>query len=381
MSFDSDAVGQVDWAQLTTAQGRGGEPVVEALRSLWSPDGMTRKEAMRSLRALLVEGGRFSASVKAVPHLVDAACFPSSPGRVTAFLLLFLLAVDDEREWWRRGPSKVVAQLRGAESVSDRASPNAPQLMAEQQRTACYVETYDAVRAGVTGFIHALGSESANVRGCAVHLLGWFPEDKERIGQHIAWLLRGETDANTAATACGSVALLGTVGNSELVAAVHRRLTRGRYGERWMAAIALAHIQARPSVAVTSALRECLQQADQSEPVTPHLGGDMASLAAISIAQLPEDAARDHLDALLDRFVAAPVGYPSFVVIDSILQIAFPAQLRRDTAFEDLLPHQRRTILALCQNDAFMKASLAVYLFEERGLPADQRGLQVWTSQ
>lgn len=399
MSREGVQLDRVNWKALTHACGPA-DDVPEKLRMLFSVDREVRLAAYDGLLdALAHQGSRCEASARAVPFVIMVVADPNAPDRYMACTLLAILAIGDESAWLA-DPSRVdrlrreVVRKSGmsadeldnelrewiaaARTEADRMRReiSAEWASAAERRDAerWELETYDAVRAGITVYVEALeSSDDLLLRLALIYLIGFLPDEAAVSVPYLVRLLAAESDTALVATAAIAAGLLGGGQHAELVAVLTRRLGSSNAGERWAAAIALARLSPAPDPAVVRELYACVAHAADGMPAqVPYLGGDMSSLAMLSVARLSPRVAPDRLDVLLTRLTSRRPGPSALLLGRSILQVAFPdGPVPPATAFADLSVDQRRAVVALSAGGASRNSFWLKSLFAHYGLSPD----------
>ncbi|MEU8209139.1 hypothetical protein AB0B85_08050 [Micromonospora sp. NPDC049044] len=401
MSHRSVPAEDFDWSSVDHAYG----PAVEIpalLRSVRSDSQEVRQDAYGDLVDLLVhQGSRFEASAAVAPHLIDIVADPAAPDRFAACQVLAAIAVGDESSWLsdRPDPSDLRADVQRRAPLSREeleaehrawvaAAPNEEERSARERRAEWgdveadrdeqrwTIEAYDAVRVGVPVYVAALQASEAAVRLYAAHLLAWFPEDEGLVGRALTDLIRREADPVVAATACVAAGLGCPNGGAALVDALSSRRGSVNRAERWSAVLGLSSILRHPDRSLVSDLYACLFGATEPVPYWPFLEGDMAGMAALTIAELAPEAAGDRIDVLAERVASADHTADAFTLLTALLDAAFPAGPRPDgVGFADLTPTQQRALWTVLSSGILPALPR---LLSRYNLPDSEQQLRTW---
>ncbi|MET8229936.1 hypothetical protein ABZS77_04565 [Micromonospora sp. NPDC005298] len=403
MSQRSIPAGEVDWSSVSHAYG----PAVEIpglLRSVRSDSQETRRGAYGDLADLLVhQGSRYEASAVVAPHLIDIVADPSAPDRFAACQVLAAIAVGDESSWLsdRSDPAEMRAEVRRRAPMSREqlevrhrawvaAAANEEERSARERRAQwrdveadrdeerLTIEAYDAVRSGVPVYVAALEAPEAAVRLYAAHLLAWFPEEEGLLGPALADLIRREPDPVVAATACVAAGLSCPDGGEALIGALSTRRDSADRGERWSAVLGLSRMVRHPDRSLVRDLYSCLFGAVTPVPHWPFLDGDMASMAALTIADLSPDVAGDRVDVLAERAAAADPSTDNVTLLTALLDAAFPEPVPDAAEFDDLTLVQRRTLATLLGGNILRSGAMVAMLLRRYNLPDSERQLRTW---
>ncbi|GAA0428819.1 hypothetical protein Aca07nite_36950 [Actinoplanes capillaceus] len=378
----TEMVDAVDWEFL--AGGPTGVP--KALHALWSGDRDGRQSAYQLLADSLARfHGCTPASIAAVPFLIDVVADPAAPDRFGACQVLRMIALGDESHWLVECPDPAddrarVAALSGADRDAAQGA----------------VEAYDAVRAGVPVYLAALASDEPPVRLHAAHLLAWFPEERDTVVPALTRLIESEPAeyAEIAAVASVAAALAGgTAADTTLVRALNIRrgaasgtgvwasVTDRLFGrhkpfppERWAASIALARVLGDPGSDVLEQVSECLTEAGDAVLNWPFLNGDMATLAALTLAAVP-----DGFDPLAAGLLRSDPEEDRALRFHALVKAAFPdGPLPDGTAFPDLTDRQKTAVRTLADAEAWREGWYIEAVTTGLGLPFGDDALRAW---
>lgn len=397
------ALDAVDWASMTDGCDSPQE-IPELLSAVWSPDPAMRRWAYESLVHHLVhQGSRFDASVAAVPFLIDVVADPVAPDRYLACSLLRVVALGDELYWLTELPEPgrsraEVARLAGLSReeleqeraawvvAADEGERRAREMTAimfdvevDREGERWNMEAYDAVRAGVPTYVAALTSADPALRLWAAYLLAWFPEEQGTIVPALIQVIRADQEPVVAATACVAAGLCGAPGDAALIDALSTRRGSGSRGERWSAVLGLARVVLRPDRALLDELFECLFGAVAQVPDWPFLDGDMASVAALTVARLGEDTATERVEILASWLGQNSASVDPYMAVEALLEAAFPdGGVAAGAAFGDLSEAQRAAVSALDRPVVWGEGAMVSMLLGEYGLPGDAAALRRW---
>jgi hypothetical protein len=393
----------IDWGALTHAYGSAAD-VPSHLRALTSPDPSARERAYDELSAAVChQGSRYEASAHVATFLIQLVADAGAPDRHVALELLAALAIGYDR-WWLPG-SFPVAEVRrevarkAALTVEElereleewvRAAPTASvrrsravdaalQDVAENRDGQRWgLEAYDAVRRGVAVYCDALGRGDREMRLWAAYLLGWFPEERPVSLPALVRRLEIEADPSVAATAAIATGLIAQAGGTSAWAALMRRLRSRRQVERWAAAIALARLNPAPGALVVKELYACMRHVESLlAHQVPYLEGDLASLAALTVAELAGDAGPERLDVLCGRLADWPAARPGDSIVRGLFKLAFPdGPVADQTPFVDLTDDQRKVVSALAAAPSVWTYADVRELVSEYGLPDSEEALR-----
>ncbi|MBQ1013433.1 hypothetical protein KBX53_21295 [Micromonospora sp. M51] len=392
---------KVDWSSVSHAYG----PAVEIpalLRAVRSDIQEVRQGAYGDLVDLLVQqGSRFEASAAVAPYLIDIVADPAAPDRFAACQVLAAIAVGDESSWLsdRPDPSDMRAEAQRRASLSREeleaehrdwmaAAPNEEERSARERRAEWgdveadrdeqrwTIEAYDAVRVGVPVYVAALEASEAAVRLYAAHLLAWFPEEEGLVGPVLAGLIRREPDPVVAAAACVAASLGCPHGGEALIDALSNRRGSVNRAERWSAVLGLSRILSHPDRSLVRELYECLFGATEPVPYWPFLEGDMAGMAALTIAELTPGVAGDRIDVLAERAASADHTADAFTLLTALLDAAFPdGPIPDGVGFTDLTPTRQRALWTVLSSGVM---SAAPRLLSRYNLPDSEQQLRTW---
>lgn len=394
---------KVEWGALTHAYGSAAD-VPDRLRALVSADPLARKRAYEELDAAVChQGSRYEASAHVAAFLVQLVADPEAPDRRAALEFLAALAIGYDR-WWLPG-SYPVAEIR--REVARKATLTVEELQRELEewveaapteslrRSRAIdaklqdvvenrdgqrwgLEAYDAVRHGVAVYCDALGSPDRDVRLWAAYLLGWFPEEHSVGLASLVRRLQIETDPSVAATIAIATGLIVQAGETSAWSALMRRLRARHQVERWAGAIALARLTPSADATVVKELYACVRHVESLlAHQVPYLEGDLASLAALTLAELTGDAAPERLDVLAGRLSDWPATRPADSIVHSLLKIAFPdGPVPDQTPFANLTGDQRRVVLALAEAPNAWTYEDVRELVSDHGLPNGYEALR-----
>ncbi|WP_346533197.1 hypothetical protein [Micromonospora sp. DPT] len=398
---------EVDWSSVSHAYGPATE-VPGLLRAIRSGSQEVRQRAYSDLVELLVDqGAQFEASATVAPYLIEIVADPAAPDRFAACQVLATIAVGDESSWlndpvdpsWRRSEVKRRAQMSLKELEEEHRAwiNSAPNEKArdERARAATWgdvegerdaerwaMEAYDAVRAGVPVYVRALEAPDKAVRLYAAYLLAWFPEDVETISPALTRLIREEPNPIVAATACVAAGLAGARGDEALIDALSARRGSGNRGESWSAVLGLARVVPHPDRALVRDLYSCLFGATGPVPHWPFLEGDMSSMAALTIRGLEPDVAHDRISVLVQHVVNAGADTDFFMLLNALLDAAFPDGPVSDGAgFDELTSDQQMAVLALLESNVLRAGPMVPMLLGRYHLPRDEAGLRAWSGR
>ncbi|SIN36710.1 hypothetical protein [Micromonospora cremea] len=401
MSQRSIPAKEVDWSSVSHAFGSAIE-IPALLRSIRSDSQEVRQRAYSDLVDLLVhQGSRFEASAAVAPHLIDIVADPAAPDRFAACQVLAAIAVGDESSWLsdRSDPSDMRAEVQRRAPLSREeleaehrdwiaAAPNEEERSArargaewgdvegarDEQRWT--IEAYDAVRAGVPVYVAALEASEAAVRLYAAYLLAWFPEDEGLVGPALAGLIRREPEPVVAATACVAAGLSCPNGSEVLVDALSGRRGSVNRAERWSAVLGLSRILRHPDRSLVSELYACLFGAIGPVPYWPFFEGEMAGMAALTIADLTPEVAGDRIDVLAERAATADPTADAFALLTALLDAAFPiGPIPDGVGFADLTPTQQRALSTLLSSNVLQAAPRMLTRYN---LPDSEQQLRAW---
>ncbi|MCG5437846.1 hypothetical protein [Micromonospora foliorum] len=401
MSQRSVPAEEVDWSSVSHAYG----PAIEIpalLRSIKSDSQEVRQGAYGDLVDLLVhQGSRFEASAAVAPHLIDIVADPAVPDRFAACQVLAAVAVGDESSWLsdRPDPSDMRAEVQRRAPLSREeleaehrdwiaAAPNEEERSARERRAEWgdveadrdeqrwTIEAYDAVRAGVPVYVAALEASEAAVRLYAAYLLAWFPEEEGLAGPALAGLIRREPDPVVAAAACVAAGLGCPNGGEALVDALSNRRGSVNRAERWSAVLGLSRILRNPDRSLVSDLYACLFGATEPVPYWPFLEGDMAGMAALTIADLTPEVASNRIDVLAERAASADHTADAFTLLTALLDAAFPdGPIPDGVGFADLTPTQQRALSTVLRSGVLPAGPR---LLSRYNLPDSEQQLRTW---
>jgi hypothetical protein len=403
MSQRSIPTEEVDWSSVSHAYG----PAIEIpglLRSLRSDSQQARQGAYSDMVDLLVhQGSRYEASAVVAPHLIDIVADPSAPDRFAACQVLATIAVGDESSWLsdRSDPAEMRAEVRRRAPLSREqleaehwawvtAAANEEERGARERRAQWRdveadrdeerwtIEAYDAVRAGVPVYVAALEASEAVVRLYAAHLLAWFPEEEGLVGPALADLIRREPEPVVAATACAAAGLSCPNGSEALIGALSARRDSAIRGERWSAVLGLSRMLRHPDRSLVRDLYSCLFGAVAPVPHWPFLEGDMASMAALTIADLSPEVASDRIDVLAERAAAADPTADNFTLLTALLDAAFPEPVPDGAEVDHLTVVQQRALLTLLRSNILQRGAMVAMLLRRYNLPDSEPKLRTW---
>ncbi|MEV1143679.1 HEAT repeat domain-containing protein [Micromonospora sp. NPDC049799] len=363
----------VDWSAVQCAYG----PAVEVPGLLDRLRSRTRDIRQASYQRLSdVLNGSSEAGAVVAPFLVEIVGDPKAPDRFAAAQVLAAIAVGDQSTWLieRDDPATARREVERRRSLTRAdlereqdewvvSGPTADARAARARRVQWSdveedrdgqrwaVQAYDAVRAGVPAYLSALTSPDVAVRLHVAHLLAWFPEERASIAPVLARLIVEEPDPFVAATACVAAGLCaGGTDDTALVDAVSRRRDAVNRGEEWSAVLGLARLRSAPDRPLVEELYGCLDGARGPVPHWPLLGGDMATVAALTIRDLPAGVAEDRVRVLVDRVTAPADETDRWLLLRAALDAAFPhGPIPDGTRFADLNDDQRYAVTALRQ--------------------------------
>ncbi|MBQ1036228.1 hypothetical protein [Micromonospora sp. C81] len=236
------------------------------------------------------------------------------------------------------------------------------------------------MRSGVPVYVAALEASEAAVRLYAAHLLAWFPEEEGLLGPALADLIRREPEPVVAATACVAAGLSCPDGSEALVGALSTRRDSADLVERWSAVLGLSRMLRRPDRSQVRDLYSCLFWAVEPVPHWPFLEGDMASLAALTIADLSPDVAGDRIDVLAERAAAADPTTDNVTLLRALLDAAFPEPVPDTAEFDDLTLVQQRTLATLLGSNILQGGAMVAMLLGRYNLPDSEPRLRTWCS-
>jgi hypothetical protein len=321
----------VDWKSMRHTRG----PAVEMpglLEAIRLPEAWVRRQAYQKLAGLLVhQTTPAEVSPAVVPFLIDLVADESAPDRFGACQVLRLVAVPDQ-------------------SLRLDAGPGAG-------------EAYDAVRAGIGVYLRALRAADPAVRLYAAFLLAWFPADRDVIVPELTRVIADDPDREVVAVACVAAGLCGRGGDDPaLIDALEKH-----WGDP-SALLGLALATARPDPALARDLYDCLSVAEPT-PNWPFLDGDMETMTAFVIADLPPDLAHGRVDALLSR-LSDGRELDDFPFALTLLKAAFPAGgVPAGTVFADLEPAQQRALRILAVDPRINRGAMISMLLGRFDLP------------
>lgn len=394
----------IAWAKITGAHGGPVTQFPEMVRRLQARDTETRQQAHRWMWTHLInQGSRCEASVAATPYLVDLAAREETPDRGAILALLAVLATGDDSNWL----PDVGGRLRELRhDVSQKAKLSETELYKEQEAWIASapneharrsrqsdadwndaievrdterleLAVYDAIREGVPAFCAALSSNDPDVRMAAAYILAWFPDDQQLIIPHLTCSLQTEGVAAIRATLAIAMGAVGSDGDASLLEPLTRYFLDSTLAERWAAAIGLARFVAPDHRSVAEALMECIRMADRFQHQVLYLGGDMASLAAVFLAELYVDVdSIEPVEVLMAKLGHAAHPRSAFILMKYVLKSVFPPSLRPSRVPFDKLSSTQQYVLAnLASLGIVGRYWFAGRLLMERDLPCETEAL------
>jgi hypothetical protein len=405
VSYQCDLLEAVDWHPLV----EGYEPSVDVpqlLRGIWSRDTKVRRRAYGILADVVShDHERCEATAAVASVLIDLVADPEAPDRFAACQILTGIVIGDETTQLTNPPNWTEIRLRvdrqarmTKEELLQEKAAWAAAAPTEQERKArewrahwadvererdaarWTVHAYDTVRAAVPVYTSALQAPDPATRQYAAYLLAWLREDRETIAPAFERLLEREEDPVVGASACVAAGLCcGTDGGDGLIDRVRARRRSDDRVERWSAVLGLARLMANPDRSIIEELYDCLATAGGPYPHWPFLDGDLTTMAAITMSQLPSRAAHDRVDILIDRLTAAGPEDDQFLLLRALLDAAFPGGPIADgTVFTELDGQQRKAVLWLWQTAAPTKGAMICMLLAKYNLPDKQQELDAW---
>jgi HEAT repeat protein len=399
-----NALDEVDWQALTHAYGSAGD-LPRHLRALTSPDTLARDQAYEALYSSVChQTSAWEASAQVAAVLIELAGDPATPDRHRILEFLAALAIGHDR-WLLPGSFPVAKERR---DVARKASLTAAELERELQQwvddaptdrlrrsRAITVEfqdpvvdrdgqrwaldAYDSVRRGVPVYRDASDSEDRKVRLWAAYLLGWFPEEQAGSLPHLVRRVEVDPDSSVAATAAIAIGLIAPAAEVAPWQRLRRWLGDEESLKRWAGAIALARQTASPDFSVVRALYDCVGGADRLPHDVPYLDGDLASLAALTLAKLQAEAAPERLEVLAGRLASWSAERWPDAIVQALLQIAFPdGPIPDQTRFSQLTAEQRAVVRALTGAPDVWKYRDVRELVGGYNLPEERERLRRW---
>lgn len=351
------------WGTLSHAYGKAAN-VPALLRDLTGSSAKKRGKALFELGAAIChQGTLFSATVVAVPFLIELVALPKVKDRDAILgLLANIVALDDHEQFLVDGfPAKVPTTL-----------------------PAAFRRALAAVHAGSDTYAALLADKEALVRSRAAFLLAWIPDAAATSAPLVRAALEREKDDGAAAALCLALAYL------DPKASFDAQLGKKSVVVKTAAALATAHVRRGDVDAKVRALLAAA--AVKKKLVVPGLGwlgGDLAFFAVRALAAMSGDTVGFLVSAVEAggegaRFAANVVVRRLFTPVPNAPKAPqLGARItRRDQEEDRLLAElpvkldavdmtQRRLLNALAASDAGFDDALAAAL-QERGLPTTQ---------
>jgi hypothetical protein len=277
----------VRWDRLRHAYGAAGE-VHERIRDLVAPDPGVRKAGLRSLASSIHhQGSVYSASLAAVPFLVEVLAHPSADVAEILDLLLDLALGDDANAWAWGQAFPPNASARGVER-----------------------RVYNAVRAATPTYLRLLDHAEPEVRARVAYLLGWL--DRAEVRETLRGRLRTEADERVLGSLALAVALLrDEEAVADLLPLVERPGVAGFAASVGLACLLAEHA---PNAAI-----ERLRSPPADARVPWHGGrlSELAHKALVRTAPVDRDERIAHLLSELERD-------PTKEAVQALVAAAFP---------------------------------------------------------
>ena len=182
-----DGLNTINWSELDDAHGPA-TSIPSLLRGLTDKSEERQANRVRELSDIIChQGSSYSATVAAIPFLLELVCNASIQNRDQILSLIRSIAIGSDLD-----------MLFDQTRVVDYLSEN------DELDTACYV----GIMKGVPKFIELLQTDDWRVRSEAAYLLSWYPDQNQQSLPQLRERLRNAKQANELACLILSVGLL-----------------------------------------------------------------------------------------------------------------------------------------------------------------------------
>lgn len=362
MDFDNE-LARVDWHELKHAYGTA-DSTPNWIRELRSSLKEDRQKAIQQLDVSIHhQGGVYSASLAAVPFLLELVNDSSVQDRQDVILLLLGLAMGFPPEWLPKG-----FDLNTWTEYAQRA-------FGSSEYVALWVQMYHAVREGVPIFQRLMADPDVTLRIAAGYALAWFKEDAPASAPFVTNALAHAADDSEVCNHILALGLLNGYLNSKQDTTVFQVYQGNSYATavRTCAAIALANTV--PESVDDEKIELLVEALDNLEPppVFYWNWGDLDSYAALALGPLIEYGPERVVPGLCDALRRSPPG-PVLAISQALCRALFPGGLSPDPGFASLNGHQQMFLMALVKTWEEVYGSDFIYpnfteLLKGYGLP------------